>query len=121
MHEYINFYELLIQQTNLSPTKNHFDFLLALIDSYRQRSNEDLVQEFNALFEENRDRFPEGYSLIDFINTIFDHKNYTPFSSFDAKKLHELSELKSFLLHSLNLWKNEKSLDLLMNKREVID
>ncbi|EKE27754.1 MAG: hypothetical protein ACD_3C00156G0002 [uncultured bacterium (gcode 4)] len=123
MHEYINFYELLIQSTNLSPSKNQIEFIDTIIKNYKEIWEKELLHELEVLFEKNRDKFPSDYKLVDFINNIFDSSKYIWNSSKRPKleSIKDIDEVSRFVLDSLTYWKNEKIFTLLLNKKEIIE
>ncbi|EKE29164.1 MAG: hypothetical protein ACD_2C00212G0004 [uncultured bacterium (gcode 4)] len=123
MHEYINFYELLIQSTNLSPSKNQIDFIDTIIKNYKEIGGEELLHELEVLFEKNRDKFPWDYKLVNFINNIFDSSKYI-WNSPTRSKLESVGDIEAvskFVIDSLTYWKNEKIFTLLLNKKEIIE
>ncbi|MCK9272406.1 AAA family ATPase [Candidatus Gracilibacteria bacterium] len=123
MHEYINFYELLIQSTNLSPSKNQIEFIDTIIKNYKEIGGEDLIGELEILFDKNKDKFPSEFNLIDFINNIFDSSKYLGDETKKAKleTIEDPEKVKKFVLDSLSYWKSEKIFTLLLNKKEIIE
>lgn len=123
MHEYINFYELLIQSTNLSPSKNQIEFIDTIIKNYKEIWWDELIWELEILFDKNKDKFPAEFTLIDFINNIFDSSKYL-WDGIKKAKLESTKnseEVKKFVLDSLSYWKSEKIFTLLLNKKEIIE
>jgi len=121
MHQYINFYELLMQNTNLAPTKNRVDSINVMIDQYKDMEPEMVVEEFKLLFRKNKDLFPEDYQELDFVNNIF--SNIPNGKKWHFEKLETLdnaSDVKDFVLKSLNFWRSEENFGLLLNKKEIV-
>jgi translation initiation factor 2B subunit (eIF-2B alpha/beta/delta family) len=126
MHQYINFYELIIQNTNLSPTKNQLEFFKEVISDYQSLNPEKLIDRMNELFRINKSNFPNNYTLIDFINTIFNISRFIKDKSkvssevLKQEDINNKEKIKEHILTMLNYRKDEKIYKLLLAKKESV-
>ena len=119
MHQYVNYYELLVQNTNLSPAKNRVDSIWWMIDSIEKKDPKDLIEELKYLFNKSRDQFPPDYSLLDFVNNIF-LVNWYAKSIDSLESLEDTEAVKKFAIKTLNFWRSEENFALLMNRKELV-
>ena len=114
MHQYINFYELLVQNTNLAPTKNRIDLVNQMLQWYESMEASTITENLKSLFEKHKAQFPEDYTLLEFVNSVFG------FSDKKLESLDEEEEVKKYVVNSLNFWKQEENFSILVNKKEVV-
>lgn len=126
MHQYINFYELIVQNTNLSPTKNQLEFFKEVSTDYEWLKPKELIERLDELFRINKSNFPNNYTLIDFINTIFNISRFIKdkakisWEVLEAGDLENPEKIKKHILRMLNYRKDEKIYKLLLTKKESV-
>lgn len=119
MHQYINFYELMVQVRS-KETPNNIGFIDYILKEFENKDSKQVVDEFKQLFELNKSSFPNDFSFIDFINSIFNLSLYsTSRLEFDLKDSDD-DKIKNFIINSIKLIKSEQIFNHLTDKNKTI-
>jgi hypothetical protein len=85
-----------------------------MLREYEGTDGKDIKTSLEALFESHKGQFPDDFTLLDFVNNIFNFPLQT------LENCDNEEELKAYITASLRFWIQEENFSILVNKKEVV-